>query len=113
MVALGVPGFKCFLIHSGVDEFPAVTRDQVNIRNLVSGTNQAGTLQNILFLKSSHFQRLNFQAREALVELRGTGATLLFHAECELEQEEEAALVYFTFCKKYPSYISRKYCCLD
>ena len=30
MVALGVPGFKCFLIHSGVDEFPAVTRDQVN-----------------------------------------------------------------------------------
>jgi len=57
MVALGVPGFKCFLIHSGVDEFPAVTRDQ---------------------------------AREALVELRGTGATLLFHAECELGQEEEA-----------------------
>ena len=31
MVALGVPGFKCFLIHSGVDEFPAVTRDQVNV----------------------------------------------------------------------------------
>jgi len=59
MVALGVPGFKCFLIHSGVDEFPAVTRDQ---------------------------------AREALVELGGTGATLLFHAECELGQEEEAAL---------------------
>ena len=28
MVALGVPGFKCFLIHSGVDEFPAVDRDQ-------------------------------------------------------------------------------------
>ena len=33
MVALGVPGFKCFLIHSGVDEFPAVTRDQVNVDN--------------------------------------------------------------------------------
>ena len=30
MVTLGVPGFKCFLIHSGVDEFPAVTRDQVD-----------------------------------------------------------------------------------
>ena len=29
MVSLGVPGFKCFLIHSGVDEFPAVSRDQV------------------------------------------------------------------------------------
>jgi len=56
MVTLGVPGFKCFLIHSGVDEFPAVTRDQ---------------------------------AREALVQLRGTGATLLFHAECELEDEED------------------------
>ena len=33
MVTLGVPGFKCFLIHSGVDEFPAVTRDQVNVGN--------------------------------------------------------------------------------
>ena len=29
MVEMGVPGFKCFLIHSGVDEFPAVTRAQV------------------------------------------------------------------------------------
>lgn len=29
MIQLGVPGFKCFLIHSGVDEFPAVDRDQV------------------------------------------------------------------------------------
>ena len=36
MVALGVPGFKCFLIHSGVDEFPAVTRDQVSFKNLIS-----------------------------------------------------------------------------
>ena len=48
MVEMGVPGFKCFLIHSGVDEFPAVTREQVE---------------------------------EALMELRGTGAVLLFHAE--------------------------------
>ena len=29
MVSLGVPGFKCFLIHSGVDEFPAVSKEQV------------------------------------------------------------------------------------
>ena len=29
MVTLGVPGFKCFLIHSGVDEFPAVNREEV------------------------------------------------------------------------------------
>ena len=35
MVDLGVPGFKCFLIHSGVDEFPAVTREQVNSKNLI------------------------------------------------------------------------------
>ena len=48
MVDMGVPGFKCFLIHSGVEEFPAVTREQVE---------------------------------EALLELRGTGAVLLFHAE--------------------------------
>lgn len=51
MVDMGVPGFKCFLIHSGVDEFPAVNREQVE---------------------------------EALLALRGTGAVLLFHAECEV-----------------------------
>ena len=56
MVEMGVPGFKCFLIHSGVDEFPAVTKPQV---------------------------------LEALLELRDTGAVLLFHAECEVEDEEE------------------------
>ena len=38
MVDLGVPGFKCFLIHSGVDEFPAVTREQVNFKKLISNT---------------------------------------------------------------------------
>ena len=29
LVGAGLPGFKCFLIHSGVDEFPHVTADQV------------------------------------------------------------------------------------
>ena len=56
MVEMGVPGFKCFLIPSGVDEFPAVSRAQV---------------------------------LEALTELRETGAVLLFHAECEVEEGEE------------------------
>ena len=28
LVNAGVRGFKCFLIHSGVDEFPSVSRDQ-------------------------------------------------------------------------------------
>ena len=93
MVALGVPGFKCFLIHSGVDEFPAVTRDQVSIRNLVSVSARPGTLHIPIY-------RLAVQAREALVELRGTGATLLFHAECELEQEEVASLVREAIVKK-------------
>ena len=74
MVEMGVPGFKCFLIHSGVDEFPAVTRDQV---------------------------------LEALRELTGTGAVLLFHAECEVEQEggEEAEAdpdLYSTFLSSRP-----------
>ena len=35
MVDLGVPGFKCFLIHSGVDEFPAVTEQQVTRAALI------------------------------------------------------------------------------
>ena len=52
MIGMGVPGFKCFLIHSGVDEFPAVNKEQVE---------------------------------EALKQLKGTGAVLLFHAECEVE----------------------------
>lgn len=29
LVAAGVFGFKCFLVHSGVDEFPAVTADEL------------------------------------------------------------------------------------
>lgn len=31
MVDAGVKGFKCFLIESGVDEFPAVDEDDVRI----------------------------------------------------------------------------------
>ena len=79
MVAMGVPGFKCFLIHSGVDEFPAVDRDQVV---------------------------------EALTELRDTGAVLLFHAECEVEEDGGAESgaesgadpdLYSTFLSSRPS----------
>ena len=51
MVTLGVPGFKCFLIHSGVDEFPAVTRDQVK------------------FVKSNHFSQ---NITQNYVELKNT-----------------------------------------
>ena len=46
-----------------------------------------------------------FQARDALVELRDTGATLLFHAECELGLEEEALLV----CPTFSSHIISKH----
>ena len=73
MVLMGVPGFKCFLIHSGVDEFPAVTRDQVV---------------------------------EALMELKDTGAVLLFHAECEVEEEEGGGGdpdLYSTFLSSRPA----------
>jgi len=71
MVALGVPGFKCFLIHSGVDEFPAVNREQ---------------------------------AMEALKELKNTGATLLFHAECEVDGVDESGdpAEYKTFLESRP-----------
>lgn len=31
MVNAGVKGFKCFLIHSGVDEFPSVTEGDVRM----------------------------------------------------------------------------------
>ena len=31
MVNAGVKGFKCFLIHSGVDEFPSVTESDVKM----------------------------------------------------------------------------------
>ncbi len=30
MVQRGVVGFKCFLIHSGVDEFPSVSESEVD-----------------------------------------------------------------------------------
>ncbi|XP_023320245.1 allantoinase, mitochondrial [Eurytemora carolleeae] len=56
MVHVGVPGFKCFLIHSGVDEFPAVTEEDLLL---------------------------------ALAQLKGTGASLLFHSESETGSEEQ------------------------
>ena len=31
MVDAGVKGFKCFLVHSGVDEFPSVTESDVRL----------------------------------------------------------------------------------
>ena len=31
MVNAGVKGFKCFLVHSGVDEFPSVTESDVRL----------------------------------------------------------------------------------
>jgi len=75
MIELGVPGFKCFLIHSGVDEFPAVNKEQV---------------------------------KEALEELSGTGATLLFHAECEVESidnNDNDPANYTTFLESRPPYM--------
>lgn len=30
MIKRGVIGFKCFLIHSGVDEFPCVSEEEVS-----------------------------------------------------------------------------------
>lgn len=30
MIEKGVIGFKCFLIHSGVDEFPCVSEEEVD-----------------------------------------------------------------------------------
>jgi allantoinase len=71
MVGLGVPGFKCFLIHSGVDEFPAVNEEQ---------------------------------AKEALEQLQHTGATLLFHAECEVDGTNDSGdpAEYKTFLESRP-----------
>ena len=51
LLAKGVKGFKCFLMESGVQEFPCVTIDQ---------------------------------AHDALKELKGTDAVLLFHAELDI-----------------------------
>lgn len=31
MVKAGIKGFKCFLVHSGVDEFPCVAEDDVRM----------------------------------------------------------------------------------
>ena len=31
MVSAGIKGFKCFLVHSGVDEFPCVTENDVRL----------------------------------------------------------------------------------
>jgi allantoinase len=42
MIAAGARGFKCFMINSGVDEFPAVTeRDLFEAANMLSGSGAA------------------------------------------------------------------------
>ncbi|XP_068739908.1 allantoinase, mitochondrial-like [Montipora capricornis] len=53
MVSAGIKGFKCFLVHSGVDEFPCVTENDVRL---------------------------------AMMQMQGTDAVFLFHAEVELPQ---------------------------
>lgn len=65
MLKDGTCGFKCFLIHSGVDEFPHVNEEQVRYV----------TFLQIIF------------SSKALKELQGTDGFLMFHAEVEIEDQ--------------------------
>lgn len=71
MLEHGARGFKCFLVHSGVDEFPNVTASEL---------------------------------REAAMELAGTGAPLLVHAELAEHLEPAAGdpEEYLTYLRTRP-----------
>ena len=73
MLAEGVVGFKCFMINSGVKEFPHVSEDDLH---------------------------------QAMAQLQGTGAVLLFHAEldcqCQKQHVHGKAEEYDTFLGSRP-----------
>ncbi|XP_066566515.1 allantoinase, mitochondrial [Amia ocellicauda] len=72
LIQAGIAGFKCFLIQSGVDEFPHVTKSDLHT---------------------------------AMAQLQGTGSVLLFHAETEIQQqneEEEDPCEYASFLNSRP-----------
>lgn len=72
LVKAGVCGFKCFLIHSGVDEFKSVTRDEA-----------ARALEELKVLKIVS----KWLVTKFVYILQDTGSVLLFHAEVEVPQE--------------------------
>lgn len=51
MVNAGIKGFKCFLVHSGVDEFPCVSEDDVRL----AMTQMQGTDAVFLVCVMNHF----------------------------------------------------------
>lgn len=53
MVNAGIKGFKCFLVHSGVDEFPCVAENDVRL----AMTQMQGTDAVFLVHVMNHFIR--------------------------------------------------------
>lgn len=53
MVNAGIKGFKCFLVHSGVDEFPSVTENDVRLAmQQMQGTDAVFLVCLIIYLYS-------------------------------------------------------------
>ena len=53
MVNAGIRGFKCFLVHSGVDEFPSVTENDVRLAmQQMQGTDAVFLVCLIIYLYS-------------------------------------------------------------
>ena len=56
MVNAGIKGFKCFLVHSGVDEFPCVTENDVRLAmQQMQGTDAVFLVCLILYIHSQNF----------------------------------------------------------
>ncbi|XP_078266801.1 allantoinase, mitochondrial isoform X4 [Rhinoraja longicauda] len=75
MIEAGVPGFKCFLIHSGVDEFPHVTEADLRM----SLAQLQGTGRVLLFHAEKELKHVNPPLNKALPlidEARKAGALL-------------------------------------
>ncbi len=57
MVQAGVAGFKCFLIHSGVDEFPHVSDADLHAAmKQLQGTGSVLLVSHFIFCLSQSFQ---------------------------------------------------------
>lgn len=88
MIQAGVAGFKCFLIHSGVEEFPHVTACDLHAAmKQLQGTGSVLLViyHNVRFIKSTGWHKVQCFNWNIFLML----CLLQFHAELDVQQPSE------------------------
>lgn len=93
LVAMGVRGFKCFLIHSGVDEFPHVTEDDLRI-----AMPELARLNSVLLVHAEVAEPIDAVAAEVAAMDRAAYET--FHRSRPAEAEVQAIEMMVRLCRE-------------